>query len=533
VATLEHPNAWHRETAARLLYTRRDNAAIPALARLGERSASPLGRLHALYALDGLGALAEPYVLRALDDEDPGVREHGVRLAERIIAAQGISPSMWERLKARASDPAARVRYQLAFTLGEISHPERIAVLATLLEKDLGEPWMHVAVLSSLAEGAADLFRLVIDREGVADSPPRVEFLKELVRVLGARNKGRELLTVLDLFDRIRGHGAAFGLLAAFADGLQRADVPLALLQPRLQPILDRARLTIRDARAPEPTRVQAIELLGQAAPATETTATLLALVAPGQPWPVQHAAITALARLDEPSLAKELLARWTQFTPAMKREVLRLLLGRPDRVLALLDAVRRNVVRANELTPTQVAGMRAHRSPEVRRVAGEVFTLAAPDDRQAVIQRYAPSLDLPGTAERGRVTFQARCAACHAAGQDRVSLGPAVGSMKGLTREQALTHILDPSRTVEARYRLHTAETTDGRTVSGIIETETDSSITLRQPSGAGSMLPRSRIARLQAMDQSMMPDGLEEGLSVQDMADLLQFVLAGERSR
>ena len=86
MATLEHPNAWHRETAARLLYERQDKAAIPPLAQLAERSASPLGRLHALYALDGLDALAEQYVLRALDDPDAGVREHGVRLAERVSA---------------------------------------------------------------------------------------------------------------------------------------------------------------------------------------------------------------------------------------------------------------------------------------------------------------------------------------------------------------------------------------------------------------------------------------------------------------
>ena len=64
VTTLEHPNAWHRETASRLLYSRQDKSAIPDLARLSETSSSPLGRLHALYALDGLDALAESYVLR-------------------------------------------------------------------------------------------------------------------------------------------------------------------------------------------------------------------------------------------------------------------------------------------------------------------------------------------------------------------------------------------------------------------------------------------------------------------------------------
>ena len=108
VATLQHANAWHRETAARLIYERQDKGAIPALAQLAAQSPSALGRLHALYALDGLDALAESYVLHALDDPDPAVREHGVRLSERVIAARGLSDTLWQQLKARAGRSPSR-----------------------------------------------------------------------------------------------------------------------------------------------------------------------------------------------------------------------------------------------------------------------------------------------------------------------------------------------------------------------------------------------------------------------------------------
>ena len=143
-----------------------------------EASTSPLGRLHALYALDGLDALSEAYVLRALDDADPGVREHGVRLSERIIAAHGLSDTLWRRLKARAEDSEPRVRYQLAFTLGEAQHPERNGVLAQMTARDIDQPWMHTAVLSSLADGAGDVFSTLI-ASGVWRSPasPRHSFV--------------------------------------------------------------------------------------------------------------------------------------------------------------------------------------------------------------------------------------------------------------------------------------------------------------------------------------------------------------------
>jgi putative membrane-bound dehydrogenase-like protein len=530
VATLEHANAWHREAAARLLYERQDKAAVPALARLAEQSASPLGRLHALYSLDGLDSLAEPYVVRALDDTDAGVREHAVRLSERIIAAQGLSETLWTRLKERVADVDARVRYQLAYTLGEIKHPDRVHTLFALIKKDMEQPWVHVAVLTSLAEGPGEMFsRLTAASRGSPSSSVR-PFMRELLRVIGSRNRGRELLAALTFLEGIKEPRTAFTYLAAFADGLQRADVPLALFQGRLQPILDQATTEVRNSSSPEPVRVQAIELLGLTASTSETIEALFSLVGPDQPRGVQSAAIAALARLDDPSVSSEFLRRWPGFTPALRREVLPVFLARPASAMALVEAVTAGTVQRNELTPTQVAFLRAHRSPDVRTKAARVFEQPATGDRRAAIQRYVPALDLRGDAARGRTTYAARCASCHQPAQDGYALGPGVETMKATSKEEILTHLLDPNRTVDARYRLYQIETTGGASMTGIIQNESESSVTLRPPSGRSQTLLRSTIARMQALEQSMMPDGLEEGLSLQDMADLLHFILSAD---
>src|SRR6185369_16130951 len=76
VATLEHPNGWHRDTAARLLYQRNDRSAAPMLAKLAKESKIAHARLHALYGLRGLDALTEQLIERALSDSDGIVREH-------------------------------------------------------------------------------------------------------------------------------------------------------------------------------------------------------------------------------------------------------------------------------------------------------------------------------------------------------------------------------------------------------------------------------------------------------------------------
>src|SRR5207249_5063751 len=112
VATLQHANGWHRDTAARLLYERQDKAAISALKRFCQSSKSALGRMHALYALDGMGELGAAVLSLALDDADERVRQHAVRLSEQLLpAASPASARLAEKVLQLASDPSPQVRY--------------------------------------------------------------------------------------------------------------------------------------------------------------------------------------------------------------------------------------------------------------------------------------------------------------------------------------------------------------------------------------------------------------------------------------
>jgi putative membrane-bound dehydrogenase-like protein len=528
VPLLEHRNVWHRETAARLLYERQAREAIPAVIALLERSTEPFARVQALYSLDGLGALSATHVRRGLDDRDAAVREHAVRLSERVARDGRVPTDVWSALVARVDDEAPRVRYQLAFTLGELTHPERLPLLARLLERHPDERWMHAAALTSLSTGAGEVFASLAANSSVSATPHGRALLADLMRAIGASGRGRDLLAVLEYFDRIDDPAVSFTLLSAFAEGLSQADLPLALFEQRLRPIIDHALTALRDKRTPDAARVQAIALVGLAAPTPDTMATLLSLVAPGQPAPVQTAAIGALARLNDPGLADALVARWQTFTPVMRRELLPLLLARPERARTLLTAIEQERVLRNELTPTQVALLRSHRSADVRGTASRVFAEVGGGDRAQVIARYQQALDLDGDARRGLDIYRNRCASCHRAGEEGHELGPSIDSMKSSTFEELLTHTLDPSRAQDAGYRLYTVETTAGETAMGLIRSETDTSVTLAQPFGAEQTLPRTSIVRMQGMEPSIMPEGLEDGLSTQDMADLLRFLVS-----
>src|SRR6185312_13037053 len=115
VARLERPNGWSRDTAARLLFERQDRTAVPILETLLKSSASSLARMHALYALDGLAALTPKRLSSALNDRDALVREHAVRLAERLPRDGPDTRAVWKKVAALARDPDGRVRYQAAF----------------------------------------------------------------------------------------------------------------------------------------------------------------------------------------------------------------------------------------------------------------------------------------------------------------------------------------------------------------------------------------------------------------------------------
>ena len=90
------------------------------------------------------------------------------------------------------------------------------------------------------------------------------------------------------------------------------------------------------------------------------------------------------------------------------------------------------------------------------------------------------------------------------------------------------LTSLLDPNREVAPQFASYTIETKDGESIAGIIASESATAVLLRQANGVEKETARKNIVTMQSQGQSLMPEGLEEGLSAQDMADLLEFVVA-----
>ena len=142
------------------------------------------------------------------------------------------------------------------------------------------------------------------------------------------------------------------------------------------------------------------------------------------------------------------------------------------------------------------------------------------------MIAEYQTSLTLPADARRGREIFAKNCTACHRIGDLGVSVAPDIGDSRTMTPAQILVDILDPNRKVDNNYFSYTAITKEGKVYTGILATETTTSVTLRQQENKTVRLLRDEIEQLHSNGVSLMPVGLEKNIDPRQMADLISFI-------
>jgi hypothetical protein len=210
VALLEHPNAWQRVTASRLLYEQSDRAAVPLLEKLARDSQSPLGRMHALYALDGFGALTASVLLPRLSDEHPRVREHAVRLAEHVA---NDAPEITAKLVSMTDDDALRVRFQLANTLGTVKSQQRIGALLALAKKDAADADMRIAIQAALGTGAGEVLAALVGDAALAKSAGGKALVQALATQVGKQQAAADVAALVGALAKLPADAPALSLV--------------------------------------------------------------------------------------------------------------------------------------------------------------------------------------------------------------------------------------------------------------------------------------------------------------------------------
>lgn len=536
---LDRANVWQRTTAARLLFEQQDRTVQSDLEALVREGHDPAARARALWGLAGIDRLRWEIVALALDDPSPDVREQAVRLAEPWL----VEDAQRRRLVIdRATDDSPRVRFQVALSLGEASSDDVLPALATIALADASDPWTRRAVATSVASRAERLLAVVLDRIDPAtdlDPSGRGALMMELAELAGATRDAEVVARAIEAAARVEGTAPSYGLqhlvLAGVTRGLQRRGMALeemmqssertSEIASNLARWYDAALALAGDSEADPARRATAIECLRQW-PNDDTTSLLLQLAGDAAHPEWQRAALDSLANFRGTNIARALVALLPAQSPAMRRTMLDVLLSKPDWAIDLLDAIERDEVAATEIDPARRQVLLQHGDETLRARSVEVLGSDSSAEREEALRAYRPAIEVTGDPARGRQLFEKQCATCHRVGDVGVDVGPDISDSRVKTPLQLLTDILQPNRAIDANYTSYTVATTSGQIHVGLIAAETASSITLRQAENQTLTLLREDIEAIQSNGVSLMPEGMERNLTVEEMADLIAFV-------
>ena len=557
IAALSHPNAWWRRTAQRLLVDRRDPASLPGLDSLARTGTSPLGRLHALWTLEGLGRLDDAVVGQALADTVPGIRENALQLAEsRLKSSRALVAAVLDRAGVETD---GRARFQLLATLGFIDTAEARGRQADLLFSQLDDPWIQVAALSAGPDRAMTYLSRALDPAAglrTSASGAAASFFTQAAAV-AARGREADAARIIEIVAGEDGAGAGWwraALLEGVAKGMVREEGVLAGSRARLLPLasegdaavregalallavagledsaatraaLGRAEALAVDAGGDPDVRADAVRLLALAEVAPRR-GMLTALVDPHQPEQVQAAALGALSRLDGAEIGRVVLERWSGLTPGARDAAITLLLGDPARQRLLVDALGDGRVQSWTMSFWQKRRLLMNRDEAIRSDARALLE-QSPEQRTHLVNRYAAAVERGGDSTRGAAVFERVCATCHGLGGGAATtLGPDLAGVRHRAPLALLVDVLAPQQAIAQGYETYLIERRDGRTEAGTLAEQTPTTVTLRQADQL-IVIPRAEIARLTMVPQSSMPGDLDKVISPEEMADLLAYL-------
>jgi putative membrane-bound dehydrogenase-like protein len=525
VGLLTSPAGWTRDTAARLLFERRDTNAVPLLVQQLARASSPLTRLSALQVLHGLEALTEAHLILALRDRDEAVRARAMQLASEFIHGGLVSDALWNQVAAATSDRSDRVRVEAAFALGLAQRPDVADRLAELAANSPDNRIVQLAVLTAAGGRAISLLQELAGNPRLRDSAIGWDFMQQL-----AMMTGQESASGMDALLRTLTRSAAdafetLALARAVGEGLQTAGRSFVATAPdeTWRDVGLRA-LDIGVGSGPANTRAEAIRFVGVSGyTQREVGDWLLALLVPAEPQAVQSAAIDALARFGDPRVTAAFIQRWPGLSTESQRDIVTHLLERFDSTMSLMTALEQNRIPRAALTDVQINFLRSHRNPDT---AARAVALYGPPGQRGLAERFAGVLKLTGSAARGREVFINRCAACHRLDGEGRAYGPDLDTVRTRSPEKLLQDILEPDTEVRPEYQTHVVQRTDNTLLFGLLSQPGRNMYAVRMPGVAPLFIPAAQVAETLPQDWSLMPQAASAGLSAGALADLLALL-------
>ena len=179
--------------------------------------------------------------------------------------------------------------------------------------------------------------------------------------------------------------------------------------------------------------------------------------------------------------MAKIILDAWPTLSPRLRSQAAEALLARAGACPRCSTRSRRDSSK-HRIWNRRAQQLLAQPDAAVRARATALVGTAKSGQRQEVVEAYRPVLSMSGDPAAGKRHFQKVCAACHRVEGVGYEIGANLGTMKNRGPEAILVNLLDPNREVNPQFVNYTLVTSDGRILTGMVDAETATSVTLKR---------------------------------------------------
>jgi len=554
VGLLRHTNKWFRQEALRLLGDRKDSSVVPLLQDMLRTNTGQLA-LESLWALNLSGGLAQETALKALGHQDPFVRLWTARL---LCDTGDLSPNLERQLVALAgTEPNVEVRAQLACSAKRLPAAKDLQIVKPLLGRgeDSTEKRMPLLLwwaIEAKCENERDAVLEMFSDPAVWRLPLVQEhILERLMRRFAQAGTRRDLATCAKLLQLSTDSTQTARLMAGFEaafKGRSMADLPNDLLAAISKtgrvPIMvglrsgdpksvDAALALVAKRSASLEERVQCLDVFGEIKQ-PKALPVLLKLIADGREEDLWPRVLVALQQFDAPEIGTEVLCRFNGFTNNTCAAALTLLTSRPAWSEQLLVAVDEGRINRDAVSQDALQKMRAYSNPRIvellRKHWGKERVETTADMKRQIEQYAATIRNGAGDPYEGRKLFGMSCGLCHKLFGQGGQIGPDLTPYKRDELSTVLLNVVNPSAEIREGYETYLVSTKDGRTLSGFLADKDNRVVVLRGVDGVNMVLAQDQIAEMKSTGVSLMPVGLLNALTDQQVRDLFAYLRSTE---
>ncbi len=525
-AAMETANGTQRDLVQQLIQWNKDTEAIAELQRICLSSSHSQVRIQALSTLANMDAFSIDGLSHLLQDSDPHVRRHAVRVSESLLTQSAAIASLVEQL---ATDSDPQVRLQVAYSAGFMEPGDAGRTLAKLMTSEPADSHLMSGIESSLT--AENIMAVVRQLKQDEKSTHALERMLLNAAALADADSLRSILSELCASAVVSRDARDFTRLAQFTEAWKtRTDAILAPDDPAAatiwKPAQEAAILVVADEQSAMDLRIAAVRFLAMG-PFFKSpqTSSLAALLTPRTAPELQSAAIAALKKDGSSLVAEAVLSDWSSREPRSRKESVGLLLSRSVWTLKLLQAIQDGTVSVTELDLPQQQSLLDHSDDVIRKTAAASFQPRTSAARQEAIARYSAAMNTFGDANEGRKVFQKHCSNCHRLQDMGHVVGPDIAGYSGKPLQSLLIAMLDPNQAIDPRYQSYVIVLNDGRSLTGIIAEEAASSLALLAAEGKRETVLRSEVEQIRSTGKSLMPEGFEQNATTTDINHLWAF--------